>query len=208
MWWNYSFLLVLVNASADAEVPEWVEEVFLPIALDGVSKVWIWGPRTPPGGGFLLQESQAFLDRFPRHGFIEIRILEGFEVVIEVVKRPPEPYWSSDESFCSRLLPAAISKTLDDNSIAIDDILLMSVVIRANPYEAACRCYLKTFLKFGFAALNGGPAFNESDIPWICRVGKPDSMEVQRVTYTSPAIPTADDLLLESASFIVQYESI
>jgi len=154
--------VVLSICNASRNVPSWVEDEFPRMSSEDMSMTWIWGPVDTPR---VARRNVRFFDRFPHHGFIQLQVQGRVVASIEKVKRPPIPYWPSEEPFSSRVLPVAIARILTVNDLQFSDIDIMTVEIDAEPYEAACKCYLKSFLLFGFILLDDYYIYTRISIP-------------------------------------------
>ena len=113
-----------------------------------LSQTWIWGE----GGPIFLydrNEEIELLTEVVDHGFIRLIYKPQYEGLdMDLVKRPPEHLFPEDIPFCSIMLPATISEFMDRHNL-IDKIKNVRVIVSANPYLAACKCYLRTMMSMG-----------------------------------------------------------
>jgi hypothetical protein len=105
-------------------------------------KLWIWGPDVPTNLASSYGRTGLY-ETYPDHGFIQLGLTLD-EVFIDLVKRPPAQYFDPTEKFCTALLPAAITDLLEGTSTNIAAIQAINVVVDAEPYSAACKCYMRT----------------------------------------------------------------
>ena len=105
--------------------------------MDPTSRAWVW--RDP------VLNTNA--------GFIELKFNEEDEIEhtptlsIQMVRRPPT--WPHPR-FCSSILPAAIQEMLTVHHLNAERLTQMSVLIKADPYVRACKCYIRVMAGMGF----------------------------------------------------------
>ena len=122
-----------------------------PTQVDRFEKTWIWGEGTLKDPSDM---SLPFSHWFPGLGLIQLvyqRLgIYGPSIEVASVKRPP----GVEGPFCKVALPAVIyGFTLDPNPFDISTIRAMTVIIDADPYIAACKCYAGTFHAMGFTRM-------------------------------------------------------
>ena len=114
-------------------------------------KSWIWGEGFPESPE---DESIPISEWYSRSGLITLMYQHqgehGPTIDVSYVKRPPDV----DGPFCKLALPAAIyAFTLHPSPRDISTIKAMTVAISADPYIAACKCYMRTFVAMGFTQI-------------------------------------------------------
>ena len=118
---------------------------------DLYKKMWVWGdglPKDPDNLGL------PFSRWYPELGVIKLtyRRLGDRGPTIDglLVKRPP----NVKGAFCKVVLPAVIyAFTQHPIQADIATVREMTVTIDADPYIAACKCYVGTFLSMGFSQM-------------------------------------------------------
>ena len=169
---------------------------------DAISQLWVWGHTALPHPSGDTQYGVPLTQRYPEHGFIEIS-LDGNILSIDLVKRPPADVWPTDIKFCSSMLPASISQFFIDNELLLNVVDRVEVELEAEPFTAACKCYVRVMINMGFSILNGGPRpVNQTDVDEFCHhdhysiTGHLPVGEAGRL----PVVPAEDMILLASAS--------
>ena len=118
MWWRMCVLLTVCEL------------------VIGQRVTWVWGDALHPP----LFAGRTISERYPDSGRIRLRF-EPPVLHIELVNRPPEQFWPRDVKFCSTMLPAAIESFMGFGGIV--GLNQMVAHIHADPYVAACKCYLR-----------------------------------------------------------------
>jgi hypothetical protein len=175
-----------------------------------IVKTWIWGVGVPVIPEFIEADDEAthLLSDYTDHGFIQLEykpIQE--ELLIKLVKRPPGEFYAESEPFCSRMLPTTIAQFIEAHQIS--RIKLMSVVVHAQPYMAACKCYMRTMISMGMNRVGAGdgvvvkPGQVESYCDWRLEqiIGRP-ALE-GTFGYSPDSVSNLDHVKLHSTVSVV-----
>jgi hypothetical protein len=122
-----------------------------------VFQSWIWGEGIPEiliiddNLDICIDEKDCNLSRYIDHGFIQIHATSDC-LYIDLVKRPPGRLFPLEERFCSTMLPAAISEFMESTLPSIE-IKMAQVDINSENHQAACKCYVRTFINMGLTLI-------------------------------------------------------
>lgn len=135
-----------------------------------VTQTWVWGDDIPSSD---TEEQLLPLElQYPYHGFIQLSSDSRF-LSIDLVKRPTADFFRQDVPFCVKVLPAAIQLFFTNNDMLIDLVEVVTVSLETNFYTAACKCYLRTLVSFGFNHIqydgfSQEALLKQSDIEYFC----------------------------------------
>ncbi len=128
------------------------------VAVFPITQTWIWGDGLPRiNKDYIEGEEEEFklISDYTEHGFIQLEFEPDLGALsIKLVKRPPSEYYPSSEPFCSKMLPTTIAEFIEANHVT--DISSISVVVKAHPYFAACKCYMRTLISMGLNRVGEG----------------------------------------------------
>ena len=107
------------------------------------SRAWLW---TNAGDPRLRVQD-------PDDGYVELTVRRDTPIAsrlrIRSVQRPTK--WPAGESFCTSMLQAAIRQMYDvHHELSVATLKEMYVDIDADPYETACKCYIRAMASMGF----------------------------------------------------------
>jgi hypothetical protein len=115
-------------------------------------QTWVWGEDIPRLLDINRSPMELFElpDDYPDHGFIQLEYnRKEEEMRLILIRRPPSRLFSKTEPFCSTMLPAAIGEFM--RHLEIKRVKQIAVHIDADPYIAACKCYMRTFIRMGLS---------------------------------------------------------
>jgi hypothetical protein len=181
-----NILLLLGTASCSSDSPV-------------VRVAWVWGETIPQSD----HSSLPLVEVYPEHGFIQLS--SDFETLfVDLVKRPPAHLFPEEQSFCSSVLPAAIYDFFSAiHGPGIEAIQRVHVVMDTLTYEAACKCYMRTFVAMGFDHVDGS-SVSFSEITQFCRQGERHEISAtpaRRQRGHLPAISENQVVALSTARF-------
>lgn len=164
-----------------------------------ITQSWIWGPDMPRSDYSNIPLALAY----PEHGFIQLSSDFYQFLSIDLVKRPPNDYFSDQARFCSSVLPAAIYEFVSYNNILIDFLQAVTITVDTSHYSAACKCYMRTLIAIGFNEIYSS-IVHSSDVDTFCSdhrfyeiVGKPPAGQRGHL----PAISREQIAALSTVSF-------
>ena len=163
-----------------------------------LGRAWVWGD------GPVNESGRSLRDRYPDHGFIELR-LSVDTLLVSAVRRPPDHVWPPTVLFCSRMLPAAINEFLHTVHMDLSTIKHVLVALIADPYIAAFKCYMRVFIDMGFTDFGYGNPMGTEDVDKFCE--REDSIILgslgDGLTAVPPSRADGDMALLEDSAVCI-----
>ena len=161
------------------------------------TSLYVWSESEE--GAVRVREGSKLPGVFPDESIIMLSVEEDF-ISIDLVQKGTG--WPIGSSFCSALLPAAMSDFISQKGISLEDISFLIVFNSSVPFRFGCKCYLRLFVSMGFQSIGSYMIRNEEEIEAYC--GAPDvSMSIvgEQGEYgvSSPSYTPEAKLLLESA---------
>jgi hypothetical protein len=175
-------------------------------AMPPGSVAWIWGSTIPSTPSWFGDVDKTVSETFPDHGIVDLQFLRG-TLEINLVKRPPAEIWNPSEKFCSHILPAAIYTMLTEYGIDVaSEVELVHILFDADPYIAACKCYMRVLVEMGFTQVVF-MTVNSDSVDGFCGSGtrkavhlRPGRDEVPRL----PSVSPEQMELLATANFVFE----
>ena len=187
----------------------WIGWILLANSIEAlVVQSWVWGPDVPKIIDSLNEDLDVPAD-YPDYGFIQLQKIQTDWISINMVKRPPHHMYSRTKRFCSEMLPAAMTEFM--RMWNMNEVAAVSVYILAEPYMAACKCYLGTMVSMGLTRIEGNSQdriANSTNIESLCEREKYVSVTARPAKRGATGYAPANigntelDLLRESVDFV------